>query len=96
MNSFQRKTLASYGVASETDSLCQLFPSVLFPEAGTTEEKAHVACVLSSREYIAWSTEDLLLSAFNSLFELRLSLKGSILLLRGSKTPQSVQLSSDP
>ena len=51
MDSFQGETLASFeGVTSEADSLCQLFPSVLFPEAGTTEEKAHVAYVLSSNK----------------------------------------------
>ena len=80
MNSFQRKTLASYGVASETDSLCQLFPSVLFPEAGTTEEKAHVTCApqqAENRRFVA-------VPAFNSPY-----MEGIILHLSDSKAPQS-------
>ena len=80
MDSFQRKTQASYGVASGTDSLCQVFPSVLFPEAGTTEEKAHVTCAPRQAE----NRRSVTVPAFNSPY-----MEGIILHLRDSKAPQS-------
>ena len=50
MNSVQGKTLALHeGVTSETDSLSTLL-SVPLTKAGTTEEKAHVACVLAAED----------------------------------------------
>ena len=63
-------------------------PLCTLPWNRHSEEKAHVACVLSSRGYIAWDTwsREQKVCCCSCLW---LSLKGNILHLRGSKVPQS-------
>ena len=67
MDAVQLETLAVLkGVASDTDLIVDSsLPSALLPEAGTTEEKAHVTCVHQQQR-----TEDLLLLVLSTLLTL--------------------------